>query len=264
TVYVGPGEYRESVSTGGGVSLIGAGASKTTIRGPGASDDGWGGVVRLTASVLDLNRDGKFEYYFPTLSGFTITSDYVQETKIVDIASQNVNVNEVTIAYGYSKDSVYVYLNGEIIVGADPKTFLIIGTPRFTVNPEMYYAKDTLHVYFDGTILVGADPATFVLIPDVGVDVAFRSHFAKDKSHVYDSYFGTLLQGADPVSFVVLNYAYAKDTNHVYSFAPGILGDPDTVPLNGADPSTFTLVSGQTTYDAQDKDHKYLVGEIVQ
>ena len=86
TVYVGPGEYRESVSTGGGVSLIGAGASKTTIRGPGAGDDGWGGTVHLTASVLDLNRDGKFEYYVPTLSGFTITSDYVQETKIVDNA----------------------------------------------------------------------------------------------------------------------------------------------------------------------------------
>ena len=86
TVYVGPGEYREAVSTGGGVSLIGAGASKTTIRGPGAGDVGWGATVELTASVLDLNHDGKFEYYVPTLSGFTITSDYVQETQIVDNA----------------------------------------------------------------------------------------------------------------------------------------------------------------------------------
>ena len=86
TVYVGPGEYREEISTGGGVSLIGAGASKTTIRGPGTGNDGWGGVINLSSLVVDSDRDGKYEHHIPTLSGFTITSDYVQKTGIIDNA----------------------------------------------------------------------------------------------------------------------------------------------------------------------------------
>ena len=86
TVYVGPGEYREEISTGGGVSLIGAGASKTTIRGPGAGQNGWGSVIELSSLVVDSDRDGKYEHHIPTLSGFTITSDYVQKTGIIDNA----------------------------------------------------------------------------------------------------------------------------------------------------------------------------------
>ncbi len=86
TVYVGPGEYREEISTGGGVSLIGAGASETTIRGPGTGLDGWGSVVELSSLVADTDRDGKYEHYIPTLSGFTITSDYVQRTGTIDNA----------------------------------------------------------------------------------------------------------------------------------------------------------------------------------
>ena len=83
TVYVGPGEYRENIDTGGGVSLIGAGASKTTIRGPGVGVDLLEeAVVSLGGLTIDSNRDGTFEYYVPTLSGFTITSDYVKEAGI--------------------------------------------------------------------------------------------------------------------------------------------------------------------------------------
>src|SRR3989338_20783 len=100
TVYVGPGEYREEISTGGGVSLIGAGASKTTIRGPGVGFDGWGSVVHLSSSVADLDRDGKYEHYIPTLSGFTITSDYVQKTGIIDNAYSQSGSTGVTVSSG--------------------------------------------------------------------------------------------------------------------------------------------------------------------
>lgn len=87
TVYVGPGEYREDIVTGGGVSLIGAGASKTIIRGPGVGFDGWGSTIHLVSVALDHNRDGNIdEFINPTLSGFTITSDYVQESGIIDNA----------------------------------------------------------------------------------------------------------------------------------------------------------------------------------
>src|SRR3989338_9167701 len=97
TVHVGPGEYREEISTGGGVSLIGAGSSKTTIRGPGVGHDGWGSVIHLSSLVVDSDRDGKYEHYFPTLSGFTITSDYVQKTGIIDNAYSASGSTGVTV-----------------------------------------------------------------------------------------------------------------------------------------------------------------------
>ena len=81
TVYVGPGEYRENVATWGGVSLIGAGASKTTIRGPGLNGEALADLLGETVYLVSgaSTRNGKFEYLMPTLSGFTITSDYVKE-----------------------------------------------------------------------------------------------------------------------------------------------------------------------------------------
>src|SRR3989338_1534275 len=97
TVHVGPGEYREEISTGGGVSLIGAGSSKTTIRGPGVGHDGWGSVIHLSSSVVDSDRDGKYEHHIPTLSGFTITSDYVQKTGIIDNAYSASGSTGVTV-----------------------------------------------------------------------------------------------------------------------------------------------------------------------
>lgn len=140
--------------------------------------------------------------------------------------------------------------NVQIPPGADAATFSVIGTPAVTVNPNLYYTKDKDHVYFGNNILAGADPATFVLIPNVGNDTDLRSHFAKDKNHVYDSYFGTLLAGADPNSFVVLNYAYAKDKNNVYTLQPGVVNDASTVVLSGADPATFQVLSSYFAKDA--------------
>lgn len=123
TVYVGPGEYRESVATWGGVSLIGAGASKTIIRSPGVGNDMWGEAVHLVSAAVDSNRDGNIdEYITPTLSGFTITSDYVQETKRVDNAyAQNGSVG-VTVSSGPAqklatiKNNVFKHLDTGILL----------------------------------------------------------------------------------------------------------------------------------------------------
>lgn len=99
TVYVGPGEYREDIVSG--ANLIGAGASKTIIRGPGVGYDGWGSTVHLVSVAIDSNRDGNIDQFInPTLSGFTITSDYVQETGIIDNAYAQSGSVGVTVNSG--------------------------------------------------------------------------------------------------------------------------------------------------------------------
>jgi len=56
----------------------------------------------------------------------------------------------------------------------------------------------------------------------------------------------------------VLNTYYAKDKYNVYSFdGPGGNVAGTSVALIGADPATFQLVSGASSYDATDGRHKY-------
>ena len=52
---------------------------------------------------------------------------------------------------------------------------------------------------------------------------------------------------------------YAKDGFFVY-----FLREDKVSVVTNAHPPTFRLISGQTTYDAEDKNHKYLQGEIVE
>ena len=166
-----------------------------------------------------------------------------------------------SIGHKYAKDAHHVFLKGKMIEGADAPTFTFVGIPKATFNPYMYYTKDSRNVYFEGGMLSGADPQTFVFIPDMGNDMSL---YAKDKNHVYDTYIGTLVEGADPESFVVLNSIYAKDKKNVYSGDPHVIDDTGMFPIKGADPSTFVLVKGNPSYDARDKNHKYLRAEVIQ
>lgn len=134
---------------------------------------------------------------------------------------------------------------------------------------ETWYSKDTTHVYFAGNLVQGADPATFYVFPNSLKKTQEVLGLAKDKNHVYLD--ADTVHDADANSFMLVsayadlnsyNSSYAKDKNHVYMIG----GDP-TVTISiipGADPATFQIVSSQSTYDAEDKNHKYLQGQIVQ
>lgn len=227
----------------------------------------------IFSSILGLFHHGQIST--PAISTSTLSITSPQTSTIVKVLDLKGNTT------GYSKDEQYVYWDetpnsiggnaGPVVIpDADPKTFAIIGKPQFSMSIDGYYVKDANRVYFNGTVLDGADPKTFTFIPDAGTDITLRSHFAKDKNNVYDSYFGTLLSGANPATFVVLNYAYSKDRYNVYTLEPGIINDPHTVPLYGADPVTFEAFypwkscGTNCSYDAQDKNNKYLDGQIVQ
>lgn|GEM_PF-5329892 len=136
-----------------------------------------------------------------------------------------------------------------------------------TTTLDKWYEKDATNVYVLSpqsdifSPIVGADSATFFLVP--GGNVNESAEWAKDKNHVYD--FGQVVSGANPTTFSVLstNGLYASDGDHIfYSTADEYEGA--YLIITGADASTFQIISGQKAYDAQDKNNKYLRGEIVE
>jgi hypothetical protein len=151
------------------------------------------------------------------------------------------------------EDYLFTQQNGKIYVSdrydspsykvvfsnADPKTFLIGeeygrefvgGSKPIMATSTIGYAKDNAHVYW--------------------FDIVGNDEPLKAKVEV--------LPGADPYTFDprVGGYAYTMDKSHVYY---------DWFLVPGADPQTFTEIAGNLReYDAQDKNHKYLLGKIVQ
>ncbi|WP_028589812.1 DKNYY domain-containing protein [Paenibacillus massiliensis] len=122
------------------------------------------------------------------------------------------------------------------------------------------FARDQQHVYFRWRIIEGADPISFVPLDDM---------CGRDKNHVY--YNGYLVADADSPSFVsyptASHHGLSKDTHHVYhaDFVRTSLpfGHPDQVlvPMKGADPASFELLSPTGSW-AQDVNNVYLWGTL--
>ena len=80
------------------------------------------------------------------------------------------------------------------------------------------------------------------------------------------------ITNVDPSTFIPLldasagNSMYAKDSGHVYfnTWSHGEGAPESFIVVIGADPNTFLVISGNKQYDAQDKNHKYQYGKIVQ
>ncbi len=167
----------------------------------------------------------------------------------------------------YTRDLVHVYYNGTPVPSASPYTFKIIGRPRITLTPDDYYGADKEHVFYNGVSVKYADPGSFVFLLDKDMN---PTDYAKDKDHVYDTYLGTVIKKADAESFVALNYWYGKDKQAVYSMTQSDTYDSGHFPIKGADPATFEVLAdpaycrGDCMFDAQDKNHRYLRGAIVQ
>lgn len=86
-----------------------------------------------------------------------------------------------------------------------------------------WWYKDSEYVYnFDGEVLRGADPKTFASLPYPGSFPRDDESFATDGVHVYRAYSG-LISGADPKTFVVTGPSVARDAHHTYDWSSGIL-----------------------------------------
>lgn len=103
--------------------------------------------------------------------------------------------------------------NMELVVGADAKTFKILGV----------YGIDKNHVFFKTSIITDADPATFTEVERAAGYL--QDFYYKDKNHVY--YHGKALQAADAATFRYLTTRYAIDKNNIYGRGEALDVDPD-------------------------------------
>lgn len=166
------------------------------------------------------------------------------------------------IGFGYSKDKNRVYFFREVLPGADPSRFR-----KLNDSKDDYTFRDDAHVYQGGRAVAGADPGTFRILKD---------GFARDRARVF--HLGEPVEGVDAESFAYLDYGYGKDKNRVYAFfTPSGAQMFRVQELEGADPATFTTLpeaaggfssapneAREKRPDAQDKNHRYRRGRILQ
>jgi hypothetical protein len=133
---------------------------------------------------------------------------------------------------GYAVDRSHAYWDGNIIPGADPRTFSYL---------HFGYSRDANHVYYRAAILRGADIRTFSQIDHL---------YFKDATHVYLN--GAAIPDADPTTFSLLGTtwwwwggALARDARHVFFGAAPV---PEASPKDTVDLSDSYWMSNQTIF----------------
>jgi len=141
---------------------------------------------------------------------------------------------------------------------------------------------DEGNMYQYGVLAEVPDSDSFSRVSNPSDPYSDWTSYYKDKSHIYR------LEGQEQIlnvlnvdvdSFDIIGYGasrdlgiyeepvfvetlYMKDRDFVYVQLPDYSGSIKII--TNADPATFVLVANQEMYDAKDKNHKYLVGEIVE
>lgn len=164
----------------------------------------------------------------------------------------------------WSKDAQHVYYwegGTTTLTKADASTFV----PRYGSTGNLLGFEDKNYIYdYNNTVIQVKGSPTSTITFKLGL----ATSYTQGPSGVY--YKGILLPGSDPSTFEMLGGAshngtaveYDKDKNHLYAviYYPQI----SVLVVSGADIATFKTGGDGITYDAQDKNHKYLNGQIVQ
>ncbi|WDE01546.1 DKNYY domain-containing protein [Thalassomonas actiniarum] len=238
----------------------------------------------------------------------------------------------------YAKDATHVYFKGQILKGADSKSFCSadLGFEDYFVDSKAvffdgkaipdsvpgsflpfgdYYYKDSRQVYYRGKVLAGVDPGAAViscniylkcgealfrygsLIPGVNARLCriLNYHVVADEKNIY--FDGkAVLEGADAKNFKLItpNNRFYTDDKHVFYLAEDVelqlaqltpqsleLLDFDYLRAQGeiyflshrqrlpeliklmADAQSFSVAQALPEFDAEDKNHKFLRGNIV-
>ena len=141
---------------------------------------------KLTAlqSGFGYAVDGNYVYYEDHVVGgadpatFKVDGDYGMDKTSVYFAGKvmdgvDSSVFKVLLGGVYAVTDKNVYYDDQLIQGADPLTFELLGT-------DSTYSEDLNTVYADGTPVVGVDRATFTLVNDSN-----GNYNAKDKNNYY-------------------------------------------------------------------------------
>lgn len=238
-------------------------------------------LFRLGFKLSERNNSLIWFYVMPWVPFLLVVGFFILESSELSQSKPD-NYDSRTferIDKTYSKDKNHAYFYHEVIDGALPESFVVLGEG---------YSKDAKHVFYEHNLVPGADPVSFVVSENPSEDHFFivLAHDDKDyynrstPLHVadYDSfkavedgwfvdrkqvyYEGYLARKcsnqrmpiADYDSFRVLNERYACDDKCVYY--------TDTI-IVGADPSTIRVVEGHLVM-AQDKHCVYYEGKATE
>ena len=125
--------------------------------------------------------------------------------------------------YEIKTDSVYY--QSELIEGADPDTFRVMGN---------ILAKDKYNVYLGGVIMDKVDPSSVEILKSFWVKREVSGYVLKDKDYVYNAD-GSVVFGADASSFEYVassrSTTFFKDDNNVYRVYSGFFEEvPSELP----------------------------------
>jgi len=164
-----------------------------------------------------------------------------------------------TFKYGYAKDKNYVYGMGEIISGADIKSFHYVGLCQCVEKSCASFFQDSNKVYIENNPADNMDSATFQYFgifssPDEMMPTS--NAISKDKNGIYYAC-GKSIKNVDLKSFQVLKYGFFEDKNNVYRTGYEYGG---LISIKGADPKTFIALSGEYSKDAK---NVYYIDQII-
>ncbi len=129
----------------------------------------------------------------------------------------------------FARDKSRVYINGEVIEGADPITFKIIEVKHPLINQ---LSADRDHLFLREK-LISDNPSSYRLLYDSETNYSL---YYEVNNNVY--LFDSKLDGVDPNTFKVLAAPYSADASHVYC-GERIIRD--------ADPETFVTFQSYDT-----------------
>lgn len=120
----------------------------------------------------------------------------------------------------YAQDKNHVYYNGEILDGADPRSFVFLGGLEHYRLRGRGYSKDDKNVFFENKRIDGADAGSFeVLCLYQGFGSLYENIYAKDQFYVFQSENRT---GHDVASFEIFGWGYTADKRGIYCFGKKI------------------------------------------
>ncbi|MCH2188329.1 DKNYY domain-containing protein [Candidatus Gracilibacteria bacterium] len=173
-------------------------------------------------------------------------------------------------SYRYAKDNIFVYKNGNVLGYIDAQSFELIH-PYYS-----YYTKDKNNVFYHDEVLIGADPKSFVYLDGgyaydannlylQGKQIEnIQSATLKDLGNGYIavdnkiySHNGEWITVADMESYEVIDQNYTKDEHNVY-LTPAY---EDNIIIQEADPKTFQIL---TKYYTKDQNSVYHLGKLIE
>ncbi len=106
-----------------------------------------------------------------------------------------------------------------IIKDANPDTFQLVGTCQAVEKSYAAYAKDSRFVYVENEAIIGADASSFQLISTFSYqdeEMPMGYSFAKDNKNIFYNC-GKKLEGADYATFEYIGNGIARDKNYTYN-----------------------------------------------